>query len=95
MELTLNGEKRELPEGMSVSRLLETLRIAPERVVVEVNLTILKRAEHPQTMLKAEDHVEIVQLVGGGSSDHRPQTRDRRPEMVLSPVSCLRSSDDG
>jgi len=43
------------------------LKILPERVVVEVNLKILKRAEHASTMLKDGDQVEIVHFVGGGS----------------------------
>ena len=67
MELTVNGEKRELPEGTTVPQLLETLKIVPERVVVEVNLTILKRAELPGTILKEGDQVEIVHFVGGGA----------------------------
>ena len=67
MQLAINGEQRELPEGLTVSRLLETLHIPPERVVVEVNLTILKRAVHPDTVLKDGDRVEIVHFVGGGS----------------------------
>ena len=63
----VNGQSRELPEDCTVSQLLETLQIAPERVVVEVNLTILKRAELGQTVLKEGDQAEIVQFVGGGS----------------------------
>ncbi|MBI1992143.1 MAG: sulfur carrier protein ThiS [Candidatus Omnitrophica bacterium] len=69
MELTVNGEKREVPEGTTVSQLLETLGVMPERVVVEVNLTILKRAEYPPTILREGDRVEIVRFVGGGSSN--------------------------
>ena len=67
MELVINGEKREMPDGTTVSKLLEMLNIAPERVVVEVNLNILKRAEHPTTILKEGDQVEIVHFVGGGA----------------------------
>ena len=69
MELMVNGEPRKLPEGLTVAGLLEHLAIRPERVVVEVNLTVLKRAEHPGTLLKSGDQVEIVQFVGGGSID--------------------------
>ena len=57
MELVINGEKREIPDGTTVSKLLEMLNIDPERVVVEVNLNILKRAEHPTTILKEGDQV--------------------------------------
>ena len=67
MEVVVNGEKRDLPEGTTVSGLLELLAIAPERVVVELNLTILKRAQGPVTVLKGGDQVEIVQFVGGGA----------------------------
>ena len=67
MHLTVNGESRECAEGMTVTQLLEQLGVQPERVVVEVNLTILKRAQHPQTALREGDRIEIVQFVGGGS----------------------------
>ena len=67
MELTVNGEKRAVPDGATVSKLLELLQVMPERVVVEVNLTILKRAEHAGTVLQEGDQVEIVRLIGGGS----------------------------
>ncbi|MBI2094326.1 MAG: sulfur carrier protein ThiS [Candidatus Omnitrophica bacterium] len=66
MQLTVNGEVREVPEGTNVLQLLEQLQVAPERVVVEVNLDILKRAQHASLILKAQDRVEIVQFVGGG-----------------------------
>ena len=66
MEVVVNGEKREVPEGTTVSGLLELLAVVPERVVVELNLAILKRAQSPVTTLKAGDQVEIVQFVGGG-----------------------------
>ena len=63
----VNGEKRQVPDGMTVSQLLETMNIMSERVVVEVNLAILKRAQHPSTVLREADQVEIVQFVGGGA----------------------------
>lgn len=67
MRIQVNGAPRELSEGLTVSRLLETLQVVPERVVVEVNLTILKRAQHAETSLREGDQVEIVQFVGGGA----------------------------
>ena len=77
MQLSVNGDQRELPEGSTVSQLLEALRIAPERVVVEVNLTILKRGEHSRAVLKNGDQVEIVHFVGGGAGlGSRPHAPD-------------------
>ena len=67
MRVTINGEWRELPEGMTVSELLALLQTPAERVVVELNLTILKRAQHVASQLKTGDQVEIVRFVGGGA----------------------------
>ena len=66
MELTVNGEKRQVADGLTVSGLLESLQVVPERVVVEVNLTIVKRAQLADAVLQDGDQVEIVQFVGGG-----------------------------
>ena len=66
MELFVNGKKQELPEGLTVTALLTQLKVVPERVVVEVNLDILKRAQFPQVTLQPGDQVEIVQMIGGG-----------------------------
>ena len=66
MELVVNGEQRQVADGTTAAGLLEQLGIEPGRVVVEVNLTILKRHQLPATALKAGDRIEIVQFVGGG-----------------------------
>lgn len=66
MRLTVNGEERVLEDGATVSKLLEGLRIDPETAVVEVNLEILKRAEHPGRFLAEGDSVEIIRMVDGG-----------------------------
>lgn len=68
MDVTVNGQKRDVAPNSTVAQLLETLQVVPERVVVEVNLTILKRAQHAHTTLKEGDQVEIVQFIGGGAS---------------------------
>ena len=66
MQLQVNGAPRTLGDGTTVSQLLQALNVTPERVVVEVNLTVLRRAQHAATTLQAGDQVEIVQFVGGG-----------------------------
>ena len=67
MDLMVNGVKQAVSDSTTVAQLLETLKIVPERVVVELNLKILKRAELASTALKEGDQVEIVHFVGGGS----------------------------
>lgn len=69
MELMVNGKSMQLTDGTTAAGLLEQLKVHPERVVVEVNLTILKRGQLPSTVLKPGDQVEVVHFVGGGSKE--------------------------
>ena len=66
MRVELNGEPEELDEGTTLSTLIERLSLAPERVAVELNRNVVRRADWPATRLKDGDRVEIVHFVGGG-----------------------------
>lgn len=66
MQLTINGEQQTVPDGLSVQGLVVHLGLGPERVAVEVNLEVVRRAEHATRALKDGDAVEIVSFVGGG-----------------------------
>lgn len=66
MKIHINGEEREISDGLSVARLLEELQIRPGRVVVELNHDIVARETHGSTLLKEGDLLEIVHFVGGG-----------------------------
>ena len=57
MDVTVNGERKTVADGMTAARLLEELKIVPERVVVELNLKILKRHELAGAALQAGDQV--------------------------------------
>ena len=66
MNLQLNGEPREFPEGLTVAALVEHLRMKADRVAVELNLEIVPRTNWAATNLKEGDKLEIVHFVGGG-----------------------------
>ena len=66
MTVTINGEKREVPEGLNVAKLLAHLELNPSRVAIERNLDILPRNRWSDTVVEHGDSYEIVQLVGGG-----------------------------
>ncbi len=66
MNILLNGESREVPEGLSVAGLLAHLQLAPGRVAIERNLDILPRDLWASTLLAPGDRFEIVHFVGGG-----------------------------
>ncbi len=67
MTITINGERREVPDGLTVTALLEHLGMAENRVAIERNRDILPRARWHETQVAANDTYEIVQLVGGGA----------------------------
>jgi thiamine biosynthesis protein ThiS len=67
ISLTVNGQRRVLSEGTTVSGLLETLELHPQTVVVEHNRAIVRdRALYQTIELDDDDVVEIVHFVGGG-----------------------------
>lgn len=64
--IVLNGQSRPIPQGQTVLELLAELQIDAQRVAVERNRVIVRRADWPDTTLAAGDQVEVVQFVGGG-----------------------------
>lgn len=66
MVITLNGQKRDVPDGITILDLLRHLDIQPERVAVELNLDVVKKADYGRRMLKPGDSVEVVSFMGGG-----------------------------
>ncbi len=66
MQVTINGESKEIPDGLTVSGLLAHLGMNMGRVAVERNLEILQRAQWESTCVQPADRYEIVNFVGGG-----------------------------
>jgi sulfur carrier protein len=66
MQLTVNGESRDVPEGLTIRDLVEHLGLTDGPVAVERNREVVPRAQHGTTPLHAGDVVEIVHFVGGG-----------------------------
>ena len=66
MKIHINGEEKEIVDGLNIEALLDELEIRPGRVVVELNRTIISRDAQKSTLLKEGDALEIVHFVGGG-----------------------------
>lgn len=66
IELWVNGDRKSLPGPLTVSHLLEGLKLPSNRVAVEVDEVLVTRSEHAGRMLRGGEKVEIVTLVGGG-----------------------------
>lgn len=67
MQVRVNDEAVEVAQGATLAALVEQLALAPERLAVELNREVVRRADWPRTTLNEGDRVEIVHFVGGGS----------------------------
>lgn len=69
MTIQLNGERRQITEGMSVAALLKQLEIRADRVAVEVNLEIMDKNNFETRVLQEGDRVEVMSFIGGGQHE--------------------------
>ena len=66
VNILVNGEPRNVAAGTTIAQLLETLRLDPRTLAVELNLDVIPRGRHAECLLHDGDRLEIVTLVGGG-----------------------------
>jgi thiamine biosynthesis protein ThiS len=66
IQIFVNGEPFQVPAGGSVTDLLEFLKIAPDRVAVELNKTLVRKRDWAATNVGGGAHMEVVEFVGGG-----------------------------
>ncbi len=65
-EISVNGEPKQIPFGLSVEGLLAHLGVSADRVAVELNRAIVRKRDWAGTQIPASAKVEIVEFVGGG-----------------------------
>ncbi|MCS6806293.1 MAG: sulfur carrier protein ThiS [Acidobacteriota bacterium] len=68
MKVIINGEPRDIPAGLTVQALLRYLNVNEERIAVERNQEIVRRADWATTLVQENDRLEIVHFVGGGAT---------------------------
>lgn len=66
MQVLVNEESREVPEGTTVAGLVEHLKLPAGRLALELNRAVVPRAKWTGVVLSEGDRVEIVHFVGGG-----------------------------
>ena len=66
MRVQINGETREVPERLTLEGLIEHLALASDRLAIERNREVVRRADWPATVLSEDDRIEIIHFVGGG-----------------------------
>ena len=69
LKITLNGKETDVAEGSALGDLIKSLGLNPQRLAIELNRRIVRRADWHSTAISEGDKVEIVHFVGGGESN--------------------------
>jgi sulfur carrier protein len=68
MQLTIAGERKEYPEGTTLSQLIEAEKVEnPMYVTVSVNDDFVRQEDFAATTLSDGDVVEFMYFMGGGA----------------------------
>ena len=66
MQIIVNGNPTDVPEGINMAGLVERLDLTGQRLAVEVNEELVPRSRFDAYRLSPQDRVEIIHAVGGG-----------------------------
>lgn len=66
MQIKVNGEIREVPEGSSMLDLIRSLGLEERVMASALNMEIVKQEAWGTTLLKEGDTIELLDFVGGG-----------------------------
>jgi sulfur carrier protein len=66
MFIHLNGDLREVPDGLDLKSLLGHLSLPEARIAIELNQQVIRKTDWPSTVVADKDRIEIVHFVGGG-----------------------------
>ncbi len=65
MKIQLNGETRDVA-AKTVADLIAELGLETRMLAVERNMEVVAKSAYDDTVLKENDRVEIVHMIGGG-----------------------------
>lgn len=66
MKVHVNGEVRELPDGLTVGAFLERAGAARSGIAVARNDAVVRRTEFDAQPIEEGDRIEIIRAVAGG-----------------------------
>ncbi len=66
ISITLNGERRDIPDGSTVTGILALAGAGQQPVAVVVNEQIVRPADRETSLLKENDQVDVLVFAGGG-----------------------------
>jgi thiamine biosynthesis protein ThiS len=66
MNLFINGEQKTVESGITIARILDSYKIIPATIVVELNEIIAQPETYDNMCLTEGDRLEFIRFVGGG-----------------------------
>lgn len=66
MEIKVNGEMREMPDGSTMLDLIRSLGLEERVMASALNMEIVKQDAWKSAVLKEGDTIELLDFVGGG-----------------------------
>ncbi|CAL9425112.1 MULTISPECIES: sulfur carrier protein ThiS [unclassified Streptomyces] len=66
MNISVNGEPRDVRPGTALDTVVKSLTASPSGVAAALNETVVPRAQWPSTPLAEGDRVEVLTAVQGG-----------------------------
>lgn len=66
MKVIINGENREIEQPLNLVELLKVYSLPSERIAVELNKKVIRRADWASVEVTDGDRLEVIHFVGGG-----------------------------
>lgn len=66
VKANVNGETRELPDGLTVAELLARVGAPQSGIAVARNSSVVRRSEYASQIIQDGDAIEIIKAVAGG-----------------------------
>jgi len=66
IKVSVNGEIKEIAEGLNVKQLIEALNYKQEGFAVAINTTFVSIKSYEETIINNEDTIDILAPVQGG-----------------------------
>ncbi len=66
IKVSVNGEIKELPEGLNIAQMIKALAYQTKGFAVAVNTTFVPIAAYENTIIKEGDKIDILAPVQGG-----------------------------
>ena len=66
IKIQLNGDPYVIDGDARLTALIETLKMKPTRIAVELNREVVPKAKYATVTLREGDELELINFVGGG-----------------------------